>query len=250
MFSIIVCSHHPERAAFIRNHYETLFRGFDHEIIAIDDARSLCEGYTRGFERSRGDLLIFSHDDVEFIAPDVAARVREHLRHFDLIGIAGTTRLIDGMWLSAGDPHCFMLVLYPEPGGQYSVRFAGKGPLVVPNIQAVDGCFMACQREVVETIGFDVETFDGFHLYDLDFSFRAHKSGFEVAVCRDIPLIHLSQGVPDEVWQKYRERFEAKHREALGGPAGTMQVVGTLGTKEDLARVCRPENLLSAVRWA
>jgi hypothetical protein len=103
MFSIIVCSHRPTRAAFIRQHYEALFASTPHEVVIIPDARSLCEGYERGLRRSCGDLLIFSHDDIEFVTRDVAGRIAQHLARFDLIGIAGTTKLLDGRWNSAGD---------------------------------------------------------------------------------------------------------------------------------------------------
>ena len=73
----------------------------------------------------------------------------------------------------------------------------GGGPLVVPGIQALDGVFMAMRREVATAIPFDAEAFDGFHLYDLDFSFRAHRGGFRLAVCRDVVLIHESTGSYD-----------------------------------------------------
>jgi hypothetical protein len=135
-FSIIVCSHKPERAHQIRSHYKKLFRNESHEIIIITDAKSLCEGYARGLALSRADRLIFSHDDVEFVTPDVPTRLRSHLENYDVVGIAGTTRLVNGFWVAAGDPHIFALVVYPDTEGFFSIRYAGKGPLCVEGIQA------------------------------------------------------------------------------------------------------------------
>ena len=44
--------------------------------------------------RAPGELqIIVSHDDIEILNADFAARVERHLERFDLIGIAGTTRL-------------------------------------------------------------------------------------------------------------------------------------------------------------
>jgi GT2 family glycosyltransferase len=250
MFSIIVCSNRPERARASRLHYAALFRDIDHEFILIDDARSLCEGYARGFEQARGELVVLSHDDVEFVTPDAASRLARHLAEFDVVGIAGTTRLIDGMWPSAGDPYCFLLVVYPEKDGLYSVRYAGEGPLCVPGMQALDGCFVACRRDVVERTGFDATTFDGFHLYDLDFTFRAYLNGFTLAVCRDLALIHQSLGTPDGEWQRYRERFEAKHRNRLtAGEHGDMKVVGAMMSRDEVSVMCRPEVLARSIRW-
>lgn len=237
MFSIIVCSHRPERAAFIAQHYAELFRGEAHEFILIDDAKSLCEGYARGLVRSTGDRLIFSHDDIEFLLPDTAARLAGHLDEFDVIGVAGTSKLIDGAWITAGDPFAHCAIVYPHTGNpaMYTVKVCGAGPINVGNIQALDGCFIACKREVAEKTGFDGETFDGFHHYDLDFTFRAHLLGYRLAVCRDIPLIHASMGNPDATWQGYKQRFEQKHRATLAtGQPSHMRVVQTNLSREKL----------------
>jgi hypothetical protein len=247
MFSVIVCSHRPERADFVRRHYARLF-GSTHEFILIDDARSLCEGYTRGIARSNEKLLIFSHDDIEFLSDDVAERIRTHLCDFDLIGIAGTSRLIDCQWLSAGDPYCFMLVMYPEGDG-YALHLIGDGPLVVPGIQALDGCFLACRREVAETVRFDSATFDGFHLYDMDFTFRACQAGFALAVCRDLPLLHWSTRWDNPTWPMYAERFLEKHAGRLAAGASVAnQGIVIRGTREKLQRMCQPENIAPAIQ--
>jgi GT2 family glycosyltransferase len=251
MFSIIVCSHRPVHAAAVQAHYATLFGDHAHELILIDDAKSLCEGYTRGYEHSRGDLLIFSHDDVEFVTPDVPQRLNDHLSRYDMVGIAGTTRLLDSVWANAGDPHCFALVIYPQADGSYSVRYVGKGPLCIPEVQALDGCFIACRREVVATCGFDAATFDGFHLYDMDFTFRAYRHGFRLAVCRDLALIHASLGSSDDSWYTYSERFKAKFRGQLAeGAPGRCEVVSASVPREQLAMLCRPEYLQTAIRWS
>ena len=61
------------------------------EMIQIHDAASLAEGYARGVARSRGEILLFSHDDVEILNPQhFVKRLRGHLANYDLIGVAGT----------------------------------------------------------------------------------------------------------------------------------------------------------------
>ncbi len=109
-----------------------------------------------------------------------------------------------------------MLISAPVPDSVgYVTVLRGGGPLVVPGIQALDGVFMAMRREVAIATPFDEALFDHFHLYDLDFSFRAYRAGFALAVCRDIVLIHQSIGKFDAVWDNYRRRFETKHRAHL-----------------------------------
>ena len=249
-FSIIVCSHRPARAATIRAHYAALFGDRTHEIVIIGDAQSLCEGYARGLAASTGRLVVFSHDDVDVVTPDAPARIAAHLASWDVIGIAGTTRLINGTWMDAGDPHVFALVIYPQADGYYSVRYAGRGPPVVGGIQALDGCFFACRREVAESVGFDAATFDGFHFYDLDFTFGAYLRGYRLAVCRDLALIHASTGTPDAAWQKYHDRFVAKHRGRLAaGDAGATRTGHALAPRSALVQLMQPGQLLQALRW-
>jgi GT2 family glycosyltransferase len=214
--SVVVCSIDAAKFSRVSENYRALFGARALEIIGIHDARSLADGYNRGIAQSRGEHIILSHDDIEILTPDFADRIQRHLAQFDLIGVAGTTRLVTGKWESAGDPYAFVVISAPVPDSVgYVTVLRGGGPLVVPNIQALDGVFMAMRRNVAISIPFDEALFDHFHLYDLDFSFRAYRAGFALAVCRDIVLIHQSIGKFDAVWEKYRRRFEDKHRAYL-----------------------------------
>ena len=220
--SVIICSIHPERFDRACANLRALLAPVPHEIIGIHDARSLCDGYNRGAARASGDVLLFSHDDVEIVTPDLAPRLLAHLRSFDLVGIAGTTQLLGGNWISAGWPHLRGQVgsRTAQPSRLMTSVF-GLQPGPVAPVEALDGVFFAARREVVDRIRFDEETFDGWHLYDLDFSFSAHLAGFRAAVCQDVCLIHDSRGDYRADWQRYVDRFEAKHRTRL--PQGERQ---------------------------
>ena len=214
--SVVVCSIDAAKFARVTANYRNLFASRELEIIGIHDARSLSEGYNRGILQSRGERIILSHDDIEILTPDFAERVERHLERFDLIGVAGTTRLVAGKWELAGDPYAFALISAPDAeSGRYKTVLRGGGPLVVAGIQALDGVFMAMRRAVAVSVPFDEACFDHFHLYDLDFSLRAHQAGFALAVCRDLVLIHDSMGRFDAVWEEHRRRFEAKHHAHL-----------------------------------
>src|SRR5580700_4365538 len=113
MFSVIVCSIDPKRFAHAKAMYDGVFRGLDWELIHIPDARSLAEGYNRGVASCKGDILIFSHDDIAIFSPDMPARLQRHLSNFDLVGVAGTTRLLRPGWHWSGPPHIFGQVVHP-----------------------------------------------------------------------------------------------------------------------------------------
>src|ERR1700722_5021680 len=211
MISIIICSVDDARFAAVSANLAGLLKDEPREIVRIPDARSICEGYTRGIARSRGEHLVFCHDDIEILNPDFAARLKQHLSQFDLVGVAGTSRLIRGEWVAAGPPYIFGQVAQKHPQEGFIVRIFGAPSRSVGGIQAMDGLFFAARRAVVEKIPFDAKTFDGFHHYDLDFSFAAHLAGFRLGIAHDIHIIHGSWGLQDQSWKEYARRFEQKY---------------------------------------
>jgi hypothetical protein len=186
--------------------YEALFRGRQWELIHIADARSLAEGYNRGFASSRGDILIFSHDDIDIFSPDMPSRLEMHLQTYDVVGLAGTTKLIGPAWHYAGPPHIFGQVAGPHESGKIIVGVFGAPRPVMGDIQAIDGLFMAARRSVFSKVSFD-PAFDGFHLYDIDFSYAAYRAGLKVAVASDICVFHASPGNYDEKWKESAKKF-------------------------------------------
>ena len=211
--------------------------------MGIHDAESLCEGYNRGAARAKGEILVFSHDDVEFLSTDLRSKVESRLGPgLDLIGVAGTTLLIDDMWASAGMPHVCGQVAHPWRGGGWEVGQWGTAARVYTGVQAVDGLWFAATRRLWEASPFDEGTFDGFHLYDLDFSYSAWKAGFRLGVCADIAVIHESEGRFDDVWRGHAEKFRAKHSATLGSArkrVGDVSVVA-VRTKAEALEVMTP----------
>jgi hypothetical protein len=222
--SVVVCSRDEAKGRRIRAHYEALFAGRDFEIIQIYDARSLCEAYNRGFNRTSGDVVIFSHDDIEIASDDFASRLLRHLSSSDLTGVVGTTQLAGTSWIAAGWPRLHGFIVHPSQSGP-GLALDCYGPRPRDPIQAVDGVLIAANRRVCETIRFDEATFDGFHFYDLDFSHRAFLEGFRIAIAWDVLLLHNSVGRSDGNWHKYAQLFLAKHGNrmtpATRSPKGT-----------------------------
>ncbi|MCC6133798.1 MAG: glycosyltransferase [Gammaproteobacteria bacterium] len=218
LLSIIICSIDDERFAKVARNYRDLLAAIPHEIIRINDAKSLCEGYNRGIARSRGEYLIFSHDDIEIWTPDFGQRLLRHLGCCDVVGVAGTDLLVDAnttkkvnwIWGGAGPAHVFGRIIQlalDEKDYKYTVNLYGVPSLLIEGMQALDGVFIAMRRSVAVTLGFDQETFDGFHLYDIDFTYRAFHQGFRIGVFNDIAIIHYSSGRYDEHEWNFNQRF-------------------------------------------
>lgn len=215
LVSFIICSIDAKKFAAVSDNIARHFTGTPYEIIPIHNALSLCEGYNRGVRLSRGDYLVFCHDDIEILAPDFAARLQQHLEEFDVVGVAGTTLLAGSTWADAGFPHLHGMVAHPADDHGYELMVYGSTRRTIPAIQACDGLFFAARREVMATLKFDEALFDGFHLYDLDFTYRAHLAGLRVAVCNDLLLAHHSRGSFDEKWERYAAIFKKKHGRTL-----------------------------------
>jgi len=100
--------------------------------------------------------------------------------------------------------------------------------------------FFATNRNVVETVIFDENLFNGFHMYDLDFSFSAYLKGFRLAVCNDITIIHYSGGNYDSQWNHYRDLFRKKYMAQLvnNQKARCPYEVVKLKSKEEIATYC------------
>ena len=211
-FSLVVCSVDRARLDECVARYRAAFAGEAFDLIVIDDARSLAEGYNRGIARASSANIVFSHDDAFPISSAFADRLAAHLEQVDIVGIAGATAALSGFWGYAGQPHTHGHVIASAPKGSHvDLLVWGAAGRRVDGIRLLDGCMIAARRDVAVAIGFDAQRFDGFHLYDADFSFRASAAGHAVAVVSDITVYHRSTGDFDADWRRYHEIFLATH---------------------------------------
>ncbi|MBF0179631.1 MAG: glycosyltransferase [Magnetococcales bacterium] len=217
--SVVMCSIDPDKEARAMAMYQRALAGTRCEIIVIRDARSLCEGYNRGIRQSSGQIVICSHDDIEILSPSFATRLTQHLRRVDLLGVAGTTRLIQPFWVSAGWPHVHgMVAQRSREGDHFDVTIFGPQSLCVTGAQALDGCFLAMHRSLLDALAFDERNLAGWHGYDIDFSFSAWLAGHRVAICTDIFLLHDSPGQFDAACHAQVEILRRKHAHRFAPP--------------------------------
>jgi hypothetical protein len=215
-FSLVVCSVDRARLDECVARYRAAFADEAFDLIVIDDARSLAEGYNRGIARASGANIVFSHDDAFPISRAFADRLAAHLEQVDIVGIAGATAALSGFWGYAGQPHTHGHVVAAAPNGPHvDLLVWGADCRRIDDIRLLDGCMIAARRDVAAAIGFDAERFDGFHLYDADFSLRASSAGYAVSVVSDITVYHRSTGKFDAEWHRYHEIFIGAHADRL-----------------------------------
>jgi hypothetical protein len=217
--TIVTCSSDDAQFAAMAASYDRALAGWPHEFVRIDDAASLAEGYTRGGACATGEIVIFSHDDVEILAPDFGHRLAHRLIECDLLGVAGATRATGPAWPYAGWPHLHGAVIYPEATGYKMTVYSRTAPLA-RGIRVMDGVFLAMRREIALSVGWDAKICNGFHGYDVDFTLRAAQAGLRLAVASDLGVVHRSYGSFDERWEETARKLVARHPE-LGGECGS-----------------------------
>jgi hypothetical protein len=244
MISVVICSIDEPKFTAALNMYARLLDGYPFEIIHIPDAKGICEGYNRGVSLSRGQLILFSHDDITIHCQDFRNRLLGHMEHCDVLGIAGTNRLCNGNWVTAGMPHIFGQVVHDRTDtDKFRVVMYGVPKRRIDGIQALDGALMCCRREVAQRILFDPTGFPGYHHYDLDFSFRAYLAGYRLSVACDFDVVHSSYWRYDEAWQTDSATFDRKHAANLApAPRQFCQLsfIVTLTLQEALALLHPP----------
>lgn len=234
-FSIIFCSIDAEKCERTISLYSRLLAGWPHEIIPIRDAKSLAEAYNRAIALSKGDIIVVSHDDIDILAPDFASRLNTHLSQFDAVGVIGGTEMSGPAWCWSRHPHLRGWITHHAlHDHNWEVSVVDPRP-VAGKVSVLDGVFLAAPRRLFQAVNFDEETFDGFHLYDTDWSFRAAQAGYRLAAAGDLLVVHESRGRYDTSWAKYAEKFCEKYSlSTLSPPPPAQLVCASLNSKAEV----------------
>ena len=165
-----------------------------------------------------GEILVFIHDDVWIDDYFFADRIKDALRAFDIMGVAGNRRRVprqpswlfgspgpDGVFRKDRENHSGAVAHAKTPFGP--VDYFGPTPA---ECELLDGVLLAAKRDALRSAGvrFD-ERFD-FHFYDMDFCRSAKAAGL-VLGCSGVAITHASvgEGLGKPDWRRnYRKYLE------------------------------------------
>ena len=201
MISIIVCSIKPDLLKnFKANVLETI--GVPFEFVIIDNNRerfSICKAYNVGASKAKYELLAFCHEDIIFHANNWGEALKNTLSNFSvgLVGVAGSTfkSKYPLSWVSI-DKSCYRSnAFFDKPEGPKNNTIDAFDKVAV-----VDGMFLGMRKDVWEEHNFNENELKGFHIYDMDISYRLFKAGYKIAVDNQIRVQHLSNGSLNYNW--------------------------------------------------
>lgn len=195
MISVIICSRENYISEhLIKNINETI--GCDFELIVIDNSKKaydIFSAYNEGVQRAKGDILCFCHDDILFRSENWGMAIQRILadRSIGAIGVIGTHFLPAAPMYWWSSPYISQYSINNDNGKVrlHDIRNYFHGNLA--DVVAVDGVCFFIPKSLFSFVRFDDDTFDGFHVYDMDICMQVQKLGKRVCVTDVLTIEHF-----------------------------------------------------------
>lgn len=214
MISIILCANQQSYVDELMRYIKQLLlpEHFSIELIVVNQASSMAQGYNAGMHAAHGKYKLYIHQDTFLIDPDILIHIIAAFhndRSTGVIGIAGTTELTDdGIWWNS-EAICHRSCIIQDDFLDIMCKIQNNSHKLgtIENVAALDGIFLATS--------FDIEwrsdLFDGWHFYDISqcrefinagANVTYYNSNFPVAIHE----LSLNQYI-DPNYEKYRKIF-------------------------------------------
>ena len=154
------------------------------------------------------DIIVFIHDDIEFLkkgwGKEVLRLFNEH-KEYGIIGVAGSAQFDEnGAWWNYEKK--YGQVLHRNEGKSWLTAFSPLLTKDLEDVVVIDGVFMAVHKQrISENFNRELE---GFDMYDIWFclsNYFAKKC--KIGVTTNIRIAHSSIGRLKETWYKNREKI-------------------------------------------
>ena len=177
-----------------------------------NDGVGLTTIYYDAMLKCETDIVVFIHDDIEFLrngwGSELVRMFNEH-QEYGIIGVAGSAEFeYNAMWWTY--PKKFGQVLHRNGGQSWLTAFSPLLKKDLEEVCVIDGLFMAVHKNRISK-EFDKEI-QGFNFYDIDFclsNFLDKKT--KIGVTTNIRIAHNSVGNLTDNWYKNREIINEKY---------------------------------------
>ena len=178
--------------------------------------KSLSQVYNEIIDESSHDILVLCHDDIYF---DTNRWGKKLLRSFEshsefgILGVAGSTFMPQsGQWWEDRSK-MFGVVNHEHEGKKWQSKYSQNEENEIKQTVIVDGLFISLDKNKIKK-RFD-ETVEGFHFYDVEFTFQNHLEDVKVGVMFNVRITHKSIGMTNEKWESNKQIFANKYKDIL-----------------------------------
>ncbi len=174
-----------------------------------DESIKIARSYNQMGSESKADILLFVHDDIEFLSNGWDVKLEEALKEYDTAGVIGAWEYNGGRVFDAGIPKCLGKIVSNVEGERWVKvldEVNGPSPAMV-----VDGCFLAVTKEHFNKHKFD-EQFDELFFWDLDYCLESRCCVVDILVAHIKPPKYYGKYPPNlKPITNYWDKFHAKH---------------------------------------
>lgn len=214
MFELSVVISTKQRNEYFISHIKAT-SGFKENIEVLvyenNNEYSLSELYNKGLKESQSNIVLFIHDDIIFETLYWGKKLLKHFKRnpeYGIIGIAGTTHLINGKWWTLRKNMVGSLN-HVQNNRKYLTQYSPLQGNKLKDVVIIDGVFMCVDKNKIKS-NFN-EDFKGFHFYDIPFCVDNYLSGVKIGVVTDIVITHKSIGVVNQSWGDSKLQFEKEY---------------------------------------
>lgn len=206
MISIIISTYNDEKYSFIESNIANTIGDIPYELIKIWNPRNLglSKAYNKGAAESKFEILLFLHDDIEFLVENWGQKLKSKF-NANNIGIMGLAGSIKKFKLPTGFDMGIKKYRHIFVKHHINEKIKNKTLNKLEKVKTLDGVFLAMNKDVWKELKFN-EQIDGYHFYDLDISLRA-SGKYQNFVISDIPILHNSMGRFNNSWIKASLKF-------------------------------------------
>jgi len=210
MVSVVIASVNEAQLLAVKENIKQTI-GVEYEILSFanaDGKMGLCEIYNLGAKQAKYNMLCYMHEDIEIKTSRWGEKMLDLFTREPKIGVAGVAGCAYKSFTPSGwGAESFEVNLVFQNYMQH-FKHAAKPSIHAysnPNnssfekVVTVDGMWFCTTKEVVNRIGFDADTFKGFHCYDLDFCLNAGQF-YDVVVTFEVLMEHFSEGGYNRDW--------------------------------------------------
>lgn len=210
--TVIISSREEDNVKLLKNINSTI--GYPCDIMYIhNNGVSLTTVYSEAMSKVSSDIVIFVHDDVEFLrdgwGQELVRMFNEH-QDYGIIGVAGSAEFdSNAMWWNYEKK--YGQVLHRNNGNCWLSAFSPLLKKDLEEVCVVDGLFMAVHKNRISK-DFD-KNLEGFNFYDIDFclsNFIDKKT--KIGVTTNIRLAHNSVGNLSDNWFLNKEKVNKKFK--------------------------------------